>query len=365
MKYLPYIYNPDKCIESLQISTEFLSRNLTLQEEIMELGWVYHSVGEIIPQTTDNYWSGHFFPFSESWKDLQISYTQCLFGLYKQAFTSLRSGLELGILSIYYNINDEGHKTIADWYESKENPEANTPRAEKIWKIILSNSNFKAFNERYDLKSQYYKLGDLHNYVHTKGIKYSNSLDGIVRANFPMFAEDAFHLWLSWYKEVIAYITTLHLIKYPLSVIEYDYSKKFGIDIPNFGGLMNGKLSRIEKLVSPEIISTIQEIGLHDEQAKAILHRIHSLPDLTDEDIEEQAIKIEKMLIKHGEGFIKWEIEQKNFMQQIIDNGLTDDVPRYTKEIQERIEKLRIWATENGFIEPRFKMVGNPGDKSC
>jgi hypothetical protein len=56
--------------------------------------WIYHTLGMIIPHNFENFWSGHFFSFIESWEELQVSFTQICFGLYKQAFVSLRSGLE-------------------------------------------------------------------------------------------------------------------------------------------------------------------------------------------------------------------------------------------------------------------------------
>jgi len=72
--------------------------------------------------------------------------------LYKQAFSTLRSGLELGLLSVYYNINDDGHETVKEWFYSLDGPGSNTPRAEKIWKILLSNPNIEEYNNKFDLK---------------------------------------------------------------------------------------------------------------------------------------------------------------------------------------------------------------------
>ena len=102
----------------------------------------------IVPQNLDNFWSGHYFPFIDSWEELQVSFTQICFGLYKQAFVSLRSGLELGMLSVYFNINDDGHNAVREWLNSKDK----TPRAEKIWKILRQNDNIKKFDEKHDLE---------------------------------------------------------------------------------------------------------------------------------------------------------------------------------------------------------------------
>ena len=51
------------------------------------------------------------------------------------------------------------------------------------------------------------------------------------------FQSKAFIKWTKTAKEVVSIIIILHLLKYPIAIIEYDYSKKIGVDIPDFGGL--------------------------------------------------------------------------------------------------------------------------------
>ena len=102
MKFPPYIYEPDKSIEAYRQTEEHFESNPEIKKRIEDLGWIYHTVGMIIPQNFENLWSGHYFPFIDSWEELQVSFNQICFGLYKQAFVSLRSGLELGMLSVYF-----------------------------------------------------------------------------------------------------------------------------------------------------------------------------------------------------------------------------------------------------------------------
>ena len=163
MKFNPYIYEPDKSIEVYKETEKYFEENPEVKSRIEELGWIYHTVGMIIPQNSDNFWSGHFSPFIYSWEELQISFTQICMGLYKQAFVSLRSGLELGMLSVYFNINNDGHTAVKDWLNSKDNREADTPRANTIWKILLSKENIKKFNEKHDIRKIFDELGKLMN----------------------------------------------------------------------------------------------------------------------------------------------------------------------------------------------------------
>lgn len=76
---MPYIYEPDKSIEVYKKTVDFLNNNPDLKSKIEELGWIYLSIGKTIPQTTENFLSGHFFPFTESWDELQISFSLSLF----------------------------------------------------------------------------------------------------------------------------------------------------------------------------------------------------------------------------------------------------------------------------------------------
>ena len=128
----PFTLELERNIEVNGKTKKFLEKNPKLRTQIEELGRAYNAINYIIPHDSTNYWSGHFFPCSESWTELQASFNLICIGFHKQAFISLRSTLELGLLSVYFNINDEGHITIQDWYKSQEGRDANTPNTKKI-----------------------------------------------------------------------------------------------------------------------------------------------------------------------------------------------------------------------------------------
>lgn len=346
MNFFPYIYDNEKSIETYKDTLKYLEDNLQAKEKIKTLGIIYSSIGHSIPQTIENFWSGHYFPFSESWDDIQISTTQCFFGLYKQAYSSLRSGLELGLLSVYYNINDDGHKTVTEWYNSVDGHDSNTPRAEKIWKILLSNPNIQEFNDKFNLKEDFFSLGFLHNYVHTKGNKYSNSLDGHKRHS-KAFVSSALIDWLTVYEKIAVIIVTLHLLKYPVGLFEFDYYRKFGIDMPSFAQV-SFNMSVISTLLEKSKLEEIQTIAKKDSQTKNLLTRLNAIPDKTDEQIEDEVIKFEKSFIKHYVGgFKKWEKEQLQFMNDLIAGRQGADNSDFKNHTLNRIEIIRKWATEN------------------
>lgn len=49
MKFSPYIYEPDKSIEVYKETEKYFETNPEIKKRIEELGWIYHTVGMIIP----------------------------------------------------------------------------------------------------------------------------------------------------------------------------------------------------------------------------------------------------------------------------------------------------------------------------
>lgn len=346
MKFSPYIFEPDKSIDVYRKTENYFDKNIEIKNRIEELGWIYHTVGMIVPQNFENLWSGHYLPFIDSWEELQVSFNQVCFGLYKQAFVSLRSGLELGMLSVYFNINDDGHNAVKDWLNSNDN----TPRTDKIWKILKQNVNIRKFDKTHNLEQVHKDLGYLHNYVHTKGAKHSNRM-GLLKSNSQTFEEKLILKWLKSYADIISLVSTLHLLKYPISVIRFDYSKKFGIDIPSFGGLEEYNINKIASILPDKYLEDIESIAKEDYKTQVIIKEIISIPDLTEEEVEEQIINIEKMSIENGEGFIKWLENQEKLLNLL---GLES----FSDKMKSRIEILRQWAEENSFMESKAKRLG-------
>lgn len=346
MKFSPYIYEPDRSIDVYRETERYFENNHELKKRIEELGWIYHTVGMIIPQNLENLWSGHYFPFLDSWEELQVSFTQICFGLYKQAFVSLRSSLELGLLSVYFNINDDGHNAVKEWLNSKDN----TPRTEKIWKILRQNDNIKKFDEKHDLEQVHKDLGYLHDYVHTKGAKHSNRM-GLLKSNFQTFEEKLISKWLKSYADIISLISTLHLLKYPISVIRFNYSKKFGIDIPSFGGLEEYNLDKIASILPDKYLEDIELLAKDDPATQVTIKEISSFPDMTEEQVEEQIFNLDKMSIENGEGFNQWLMNQEKWLKSFGQE-------EFDEKMKARIEILRKWAVENDFMESKAKRLG-------
>jgi hypothetical protein len=343
----PLIYEPTKSFEVQKLSEAFLESNDELSTGLSQCGWCYNSISKVIPQTNENFWSGHFFPYIESTEELQVSLNLALFGFYKQAYSSLRCALEVGMLSVYYNINDDGHTVVKDWLRSKDTWEANTPRADKIWKILKTNSNIKKFSDKFGLKKEFDSLSFLHNFVHTKGYKHSNTL-GKLKGNYQTFESDIFVKWCKTYQKVVTLLIKLHILKYPISVIEYDWSKKIGIDNP-FPVVNIFEVDRIKSILPNDQFREIQHIANHDSFTQELFLHIKSIPDMTLDERENQIIYHDKFMIESGLGFIEWEKKELDLLQHFDDDS--------NKNVLKRIEFLRSWAVENNMMKPKMERL--------
>lgn len=333
----PFVYSSERSIEVHKLSEQYIL-DKGLDDKITEPGWIYHSIGELIPHTSENLWSGHFFPYTESWDELQISLVLCQFGLYKQAMASLRCGLELGLLSVYWNLNDDGHIVIQQWLKSQEN----TPRLSQIWKKFEKHHNFQEFQKLYDIRTRLLNLGFLHDYVHSKGFKFSNHL-GLMKSNFQTFESIGFEKWLNTFREVVEVLSILHLIKYPLGTVKFDYDRKFGMDKPSFGGLDTFQIKRIEELLGQAVYSALQQVASLDEDVTNMQEWLDSLPDMTEQDVEDQIVNHDKMRIEH-EGLENWLKNEQTMIDMLAEQGLEQ-----SENHKERVAYLIKWAKENGF----------------
>lgn len=331
---LPLSYTWEKSNEVYK-ETELYLEQSRLYDDLCNRFWMYISLRDLIPQNSDNLWSGHVFPYEDSSNELQVSYNICCAGFYKQAMSSLRSALELGLLSVYWNINDDGHITIKSWLSSK----LDTPRIDEIWHRVSKHKNFRIFQEKYNLKDRLLKLNDLHNYVHTKGYHYSNYPTAF-KSNFQTFEEDSFIKWYNYFNEVVDVLTLLHLIKYPLGTLKIDYSKKFGVDVPTLGGLQIYEVERIEDVLGNKIFSILYDIAEQDEHVNSIRNWMNELDDMTEDDVYNQIMKLEKSYIEH-EGLNIWKRNMGKMYEILAPN----------ERNRKMIDQLIQWAKENDYIE--------------
>jgi len=330
---------PEYIFDVFDKSNEFLRNNPKHKDTINLYLLANRHILDLVPQLVYNFWSGHTFPLSEAEYELESSVNLALFGFYKQAIYSLRNFLELGLLSIYWNVEDMGHITIQNWLHSLED----TPFRDKVLKLILRNKNIEKFNNKTSIIEKITILyKELCNYTHTKGRKYSTS--ALIRSNVNNFNEKSFIKWLNYFRQAVRVVVTLHLLKYPVGLQCTPIAEKFGLNEPAGGFLNPYQAEQIKKIFNDKILKILQKISDEDKSAVALAKKINHHPDITEEEFVKQIEENDKWQIE-GMGFKKWLSNEK-----VLYKPLKASNPQEYKEKMKYVKKMREWAKSKNLI---------------
>ena len=299
----PLIINDHEKVENVyEISEEYLLNNNNLLEETANYLRAYYEAHHLVPQTLENFWSGHSFPFSESYYELENSFELCKQGFYRYSLFALRCALELAVIGLCYNKNDLAHIEIQKWIRSEEN----TPWFKKSLKHIFDLDNFYKFNQEFPLENDIYNLYSLlSDYVHSKGYRYSTT--GQSLSNFNQFNESSLILYVELMKKTVSCMVTMMLLKYPIGLKNLPLWEKFGFDAPAAGFLSEHIQQIVLNALDEKIKEILQKICDSDPIVKEIINQILSMPDLTEEQLNKQRAEWDDLMEKKGT------IRQNNF----------------------------------------------------
>jgi len=323
-------------LEILDASNEFLEEHVDVRVRIQDSIWVLRSLLDLIPQTVENLWSGHVFPITEAEYELESSIVLRKLGFYKHAIGSLRNVFEMGLLSVYWDIEDKSHVEIQGWLKSMES----TPFRREIFKHLKTNTNIKTFDDRQSFFDRTAKLYEkLCDFSHTKGYRYSSrKLNN--HSNVNHFTAASFSNWLEIMTKVVEAVTIFHVLKYPVGLQETRIDDKFGLNGPAGGFLNPDQVERIRKVVSKDLLTDLQDISDNDPSAVSMAAWVSGQPDLTPEQFEEQVEKEDQRSIAM-EGFEHWFKNQKKLYRTQRSDA---DVWRHQLA---RWKKMRSWARDN------------------
>jgi len=338
-----HLLHSDKLImEILNASNRYLEQHAEVREKIEEYDWIFRSLFELIPETVENFWSGHVFPVTEAEYELECSIVLCKLGFYKHAIASLRNVLELGLLSVYWDIDDKSHIDIQNWLKSVES----TPFRKDVFKKLKTNPNIKTLDEKQQIFEKTTALYTrLSNFSHTKGFGYSSRKLNKHRSNVNSFNEDSLKKYLDLMRGVVEIVTVFHILKYPVGLQETPIEQKFGLNGPAGGFIQPHQVKRIKRLVSKRILEDLQEISDNDSDAMAMTKWVNGRPDITEAEFLAQIEKGDKSSIEM-EGFEHWLKNQKKLYKYFEKNK-----PGEYKEKLEYFEKLKLWAKENDHLK--------------
>jgi len=109
---------------------------------------------------------------------------------------------------------------------------------------------------------------------------------GILKSNCQTFEEKFLIQWVDCFKEIVSILIILHVLKYPTSLIQYDYSKKFGIDVPSFSHFREHELDLFRKLIKKDEYNFISELCLNQQEVIEFNNFLESMPTMTEDQVD-------------------------------------------------------------------------------
>jgi hypothetical protein len=286
----PPINNKRQQLDDSYAATKaLLGSHKSLHLQLVNAFWAYYEMDTLIPQTERSVGSGHFFPYSQSYIELEHSFLLAAQGLYTYAFAALRSCLELGALGVYFAVEDREYETVRPWIRSRER----TPGLGKALERIGTIREVRVFERRFGLLRGLRTLHDhLSRFVHTRGYQYSSTyLHG---SNLVTFAEGTFVMYvIQGVLPTVRDLITLMLLKWPVGMQELPVAAKYGLDPPLGGYLEEGSLERVRRLLDPAPFAFLKTLSDLNPRVAAVVAEYESLPDLTEDEWAIQVAEVE------------------------------------------------------------------------
>lgn len=292
----PILINGHPNVEKAYTSSiAYLSENPEILQQVAAHLWAYYELGDLVPQTVENFSSGHYFPHTESYYELEASYEFALQGYYKYAFIALRTVLELGLLGVYFSVNDKEHIEIRPWISSEEK----TPWRDTIFKRLLELPNFVIFNQRFQLQNRIRNTFDLlDGFTHTRGYKFS-SRKLLNHANFNQFVSKSLESYCHSMFSVVRDIVIVLLLKYPIGMQGLPLDEKFGMEGPTGGLLQPHQVQFITSIIPSDEREFLQKISDENSDVQQTKKYLNNLPDLTSEEWKEQLKRWDEFMKDH------------------------------------------------------------------
>lgn len=274
---------------------EYLKAHSNVQEEIAAHLWAHYVVVELVPSTVERLWAGYFFPFSESYFELESSFEFCKQGFYRHAFFALRCALELVVIGLYFDKKTQTHIDIRRWIRS----ESHTPDFRRSLRRLFELEYFRQFDDKFALRQEIEEIYSfLNGYVHTRGFHYSSTGQRLSSIN--QFNESSLRRYIKIMKNVVKSIIKMMLLKYPIGMQKLPLWEKFGFNVP-LGGFLNDLYQRqVLVVLDDDTKQVLQKISDNDPTVKGIVRAINAMPDLTEEQLDKQRMELDKMVIKGG-----------------------------------------------------------------
>lgn len=278
--------------ERVNSSLDFIRneyKNYTELKTAIDYIEYFHS--DTIKADIDSLFKLGYYPATETEMELDHSIKHALIGSYKSSFSDLRRALELSIIFVYLSSEQIERKKAVDWIMSKND----TPGFSKALSKLIKQGRFqdieKSCNWKSNLQDLYWLLSDFsHNKGQLKGYRELNNTNFFTAGtSAPSIKNETLKLFCDFYIKTVKEIVAIQSLYNPIILVGVPFDEKFGLEGPMSGYFNEGQAELVNNLIPKKYRTYFNQLIENDEEIKSIVEYFDSLPDLTEEDLKEQA----------------------------------------------------------------------------
>lgn len=264
-------------------SEKWFKKHKKIKEDILRYIIGFDDLILIFPSTLESY---GFLPpwiylYHEANQEIESSIVLALSGMYKESLRTLRSFIELNLLSIYY-FSTKDYEDFKKWL----NGEKRTPQCKLlIQKILENNEKIKKLEQINWSESVYNIYKDLSKFVHTGG--RNGSFNTLRDSNQIQFNERGLSYSMKEIILTLKYLSAAWVACFPLSIKPLPIFSKFAFNPPASGFFDYGQVDIIISMFKEDkkLKNLLSKIGDEDEESNSIAESILSLPNLKEKEI--------------------------------------------------------------------------------
>ncbi|MFA6896862.1 MAG: hypothetical protein WCQ96_01095 [Patescibacteria group bacterium] len=316
-----FTYNTKALSSCAKESSKWLSTHKDLHNKLNSSLLGFSEEQFVVPLILDNKY-GFLPPWSyclhEAGQELNSAITLVLSGMYKESFRSLRSFVELNLMSIYYFTNED-IESFLRWISGDER----TPTRKFLVDYLLKNNPKIALLESQLLWSQ--RIGEFYNslsvYVHTQGS--SGSFRSLRNSNTITFSQRGLELGIKSIIEAIQLVSEAFVANFPMALQPLPLFEKFAFSPPAGDFLDEFQVEHVNKIFPARYRKILKNMSDNNDKVKFHIDWVLSMSNLSQEETMQS---LEKTLDSFP--------EQREEVHALIKEGKTELAFALTTAIQ-------------------------------
>ena len=291
-----FIYGIEERVNS---SLDFIRNKYEKYNELKTaIDYVEYSHSDTIKADIDSLSKLGYYPATETEMELDHSIKHALIGSYKSSFSDLRRALELSIIFVYLSSEQIERKKAVDWIMSKNDTPGFSNAISKLIKQGRFQDIEQSCNWKSNLQDLYWLLSNFsHNKGQLKGYRELNSTNFFTAGtSAPSIKNETLKLFCDFYIRTVKEIVAIQALYNPIILIGVPFDEKFGLEGPMSGYFNEGQAEFVNSLIPQKYRTYFDELIKIDEEIISVAEYFDSLPDLTEDDLKEQAKRQKEFL---------------------------------------------------------------------